>query len=268
MLRLTELLLFLGSIGAALAGYAFLVEPDRLEVVRVDIHLPRLKTAATVGQLSDIHLGTPAASARAARAVQTLMSLSPDLIVLTGDFVSSRVGLEDLPVLAPLRAPLGVYAVLGNHDHWLDPAGVEEALGKLGIRVLRNEGVRLEVGGHPLWVIGLDDMWNELSDLKAASRDIPAGDVRIALVHEPDFAASLPPGEVDLQLSGHTHGGQVCLPGRGPLLLPPLGHRFPSGLQWSGPTAVYTNRGLGTIRPHVRFHCRPEITLLRLLPAP
>ena len=255
--------------GVALGAYAFLIEPDRLEVTRVDIHLPRLRaTGVTVGQLSDIHLGTAAATARARRAVQMLMSLSPDLIVLTGDFVSSPEALQAIPVLAPLHAPLGAYAVLGNHDHWIDPEGVEDALGKLGIRVLRNESVRLEVGGHPLWVIGLDDMWNKLSDLNIASQKIPPGDPRILLVHEPDFATTLSPGEVDLQLSGHTHGGQVRIPGRGPLLLPPLGHYFPSGLQWSGSTAVYTNRGLGTVRPHVRFHCRPEITLIRLLPAP
>ncbi len=255
------------AVAALAAAYAFLWEPNWLSVTRVELHLNRLPVPGlTIGHLSDLHLGTPAAAARTKRAVQILMSLKPDLVVLTGDFVSSREGLDMIPVLAPVRAPLGVYAVLGNHDHWIDPDGVEDALGKLGIEVLRNRSVRLEVGGHPIWLIGLDDMWNHLSDLETASAGIPPEQMRILLAHEPDFAAQLPPEQVDLQLSGHSHGGQIRIPLKGAVLLPPLGSRYPAGLQWAGTTAVYTNRGLGTVAPHARFFCRPEITLLHLEP--
>lgn len=260
------------AVGIAIAGiatiaYAFLWEPNWLSVTRVDVRLDRLSAPGlTIGHLSDLHLGTPAAAARTRRAVQMLMASRPDLVVLTGDFVSSREGLDMIAVLAPLRAPLGVYAVLGNHDHWIDPDGVEDALARLGIEVLRNRSVRLEIEGHPIWLIGLDDMWNRLSDLETASAGIPPQETRLLLVHEPDFAAKTPPGRVDLQLSGHSHGGQVRIPFKGALLLPPLGRHYPAGLQWAGTTAVYTNRGLGTVSPHARFHCRPEITLLRLVP--
>jgi len=194
--------------------------------------------------------------------------VAPDLICLTGDFITADADhLQPLtPLLEQLHAPLGVYAVLGNHDYWSSVGVVIEQLQAAGVRVLRNEAVRLEQANVPLWLLGVDDVWENQQDLATTRANIPPDECQIALVHEPDYADEVAATGVDLQLSGHSHGGQIRLPGIGALVLPRWARKYPIGLQRVGTMWIYTNRGLGVIYPPIRFNCRPEVTLLTLAP--
>jgi predicted MPP superfamily phosphohydrolase len=158
-------------------------------------------------------------------------------------------------------------AILGNHDHWNDAAIVTGALVDRGIRVLRNESFAIERGHERLWISGVDDVLEKQDDLPKTLAAVPETEATVLLAHEPDFADYVAGFPVDLQLSGHSHGGQVRIPGLGPIVLPDLARKYHSGLNRVGRLQVYTSRGLGVINPPVRLNCPPEITLLTLLKA-
>jgi uncharacterized protein len=159
-------------------------------------------------------------------------------------------------------------AILGNHDHWNNAAIVEGALQDRGIPVLRNRSVPLERGHHRIWIAGIDDALVEAADLDKALHNVPRSETTLLLAHEPDFADFAARFPVDLLLSGHSHGGQVRLPGIGALILPALARKYPIGLNRVGSLQVYTNRGLGVINPPVRFYCPPEVTFVTLFSSP
>jgi len=197
------------------------------------------------------------------------MSLKPDLIVLTGDFVSRESSNAEAcgRALSSLRAPYGVYGVLGNHDYWTrDVERVARAVRQAGVRILVNDSAQINVGGEAWWLCGLDDAWSGKPDLDSTLARVPDNGFRILLCHEPDFADRAAGRSIPLQLSGHSHGGQVRLPGIGALLLPYLGRKYPIGLQQVGNSHlhVYTNVGLGLVAPPVRLNCPPEVTHLTL----
>lgn len=255
------------------AAYARFVEPRRLGVERVSLSvagLPPSLEGLRVVQLSDLHLGplVPREALRAA--VDLAQSLRPDLIALTGDFVT-RISRGELPALTAelsrLQAPLGVFACLGNHDWRTSAEAVSQAVESAGARLLRNASVAVERGSARLFVAGVDDVSANRNDLGRALAGIPEEGVVLLLAHEPDFAdeAALDP-RVRIQLSGHSHGGQVKLPGV-PRILPPLGRKYPEGLYRIGGLSLYTTRGVGVIDPGIRLNCPPEVTLLELAPA-
>ena len=260
----------LGLAGVGCGSYARLLEPRWFDVEELSVPLPRLPQAVdglTIAHLSDLHLGPYLGAAELAHAVEIVQRLSPQVVVITGDFVS-RGGVwqreELLEPLAALRPALGTFAVLGNHDHWTDAAWVRATAQRWGITVLSNAARRLSDSENGLWLAGVDDIWVGAEDLDLALAGIPEGSCKLLLVHEPDFADRAARSGIDLQLSGHSHGGQVRLPLVGAVLLPIWGRRYPIGLQRAESTWVYTNRGLGVIDPPVRFNCRPEVTLLTL----
>jgi predicted MPP superfamily phosphohydrolase len=265
--------LVLSAAATATAGYALALEPDWLQVKRIPVPLPGLPPALdglTVAHLTDLHWGVYTGLRQVRAAVAAANALRPDLAVLTGDYVlGSAVYAEPCAAeLAALRAPLGVYAVAGNHDYWTDIATVSGALAAAGLPLMRNETRRLEVGTAALWLAGVDDVFERHDDLDAALAPVPQGDPVLLLVHEPDFAerAALAPWSILLQLSGHSHCGQVCLPLVGRPILPWLGRLYPAGLQTVPGTGlqVYTNCGVGVVDPPVRLNCRPEVALLTL----
>lgn len=255
------------AVGGAL--YATEMEPAWLTVERVTVRLRRLPLefdGFTIAQLSDFHVGPYVDAEYVRSAVTATNLLKPDLVVLTGDYVS-RSGSHARKCadeLAKLVAPQGIAAVLGNHDHWTNALQVRTALQEAGIKVLDNASMVIERSRARIWVAGVDDVWVKMADLDRALSKVPTGESVILLAHEPDFADEAARHPVDLQLSGHSHGGQVRLPFLGAPVLPYLGVKYPIGLRRVGAMQVYTNRGLGVISPPVRFCCRPEVTLLTL----
>ncbi len=259
------------SLALGAGAYGVLLEPGwlRLERPRVAIrHLPLGLSGFTIGHLTDLHLGPYVGEKLVKRAVDLLMSCRPDLIVLTGDFVCRRSRGISTGVLSGLMAPHGVFAVLGNHDYWHGAGPIISSLERDGIRVLVNDSQRIEANGCPLWIAGLDDCWEGRPDLDAALHGIPPDEPRVLLVHEPDYADRIGNYRVDLQLSGHSHGGQVRLPLVGAPILPVMGRRYPQGLALANRTLVYTSRGVGMIPPPIRLNCRPEVTVLELSRGP
>ena len=266
--------------GAAAAGalgaYATLVEPRWLQVTRTKIHHAGLHPGLEgfrVALLTDLHAGgvTPLSIVR--RAARAAMAERPDLIALTGDFAEDRApGFERvLEALQGLRAPFGVYAVPGNHDHIV---GIERWHADLEahpeIVDLTNEARMLEVRGARLCVAGVDDYSHGDPSLEVLPPP-ERRDFTLLLAHDPDQAERARRGydAVDLIVSGHTHGGQVRLPFVGALRNPAeRGDLYEEGLRRRPWTQVYTSRGVGTVHLPVRFLCRPEVAVLELTGAP
>jgi predicted MPP superfamily phosphohydrolase len=270
--RLLGAALGLIASGGATYAYARYVEPGWLDGVRLDLSLPKLPDAFagfTIAHISDLHFGPFCSPADLAPAIDTVLALNADLIAITGDFVSSLDhGENDMIVesLSRLQAREGVLAVLGNHDWWEGDLAVSAALRRAGVTLLSNQHHVIRRGAQALYIAGIDDVWCAKHDLDAALHGIPADGAAIALVHEPDFADTVANDpRVLLQLSGHTHGGQVRVPFCGGLHFPPFGNKYTMGLYQINDMTLYTNRGLGMINRPLRFACRPEVTLFRLM---
>ena len=265
---------------AVVVGADGFVESDQVEVKRVDIPLaiPEDFDGFTIAQLSDFHYEDHFSVVPLRKAVDLVGGLRPDLIALTGDFVSvsimdfnshraklsARNAEPCAELLSALQAPAGKFAVLGNHDGASDPARIVSTLHGHGIPVLMNRAVPLERGPSRIWIAGIDDVLEGRPDLGAALAKVPPGEPVILLAHEPDFADEVSISPVQLQLSGHSHGGQIWLPGIGAPWLPAMGIRYPRGLYQVRNLKLYTNFGIGTIRVPVRLNCTPEVTLITL----
>jgi predicted MPP superfamily phosphohydrolase len=269
--------LAVGGIVAGLGVDVLFVEPRHLVARPVPIRLKRLPEAFEsfrIAQISDIHYGPYMDAAELERAVRTAQSFHPDLLVLTGDFVSHPFGQRNGPAGARFVEPCAdvlvrwkdvrQIAILGNHDHWNNAGIVEAGLKERGTSVLRNSATPLERDNARIWIAGIDDALVGAADLSLALRGVPASEATVLLAHEPDFADYAARFPIDLQLSGHSHGGQVRLPGVGALVLPGMARKYPIGLNRVGAMQVYTNIGLGVVNPPVRFLCPPEVTFLTL----
>ena len=260
------------AVGGGYAGYHYTasIEPGWLDITRVQVPLKNIGPALDgfkIVHMSDLHLKPFTDIEMIQAAVATANSLNPDLVALTGDFVLQEAeAIFDLaPVLTTLNATYGIYTVFGNHDLWTNREVVRLGMTESGIPMLKNEGRALSVGNETLYLAGVDDVWSGQPDLRAALATAPADTPTILLSHEPDPVDTFSrEGQISLQLSGHTHGGQVRLPGIGPLVLPPHGIKYDQGLFQVNDTWLYTNRGLGVIFPPVRLNCRPELTEITL----
>jgi uncharacterized protein len=272
--------------GAAAYAYATRFEATWLEVTRRDIRLSRLPAALDglrIAHLTDFHLSRIVPLDFLHSCTAAAMREQPDLILITGDFVTRRpryvADIEGL--LAPLSASHGVYAVLGNHDVVVGTAAVGAAVEAAGARLLRNRHECVPVNGVELWLAGIDCLhhkqyrteevkraaWAEVYRrmLDTALSGIPADAFRILLSHTPDVIRDAARCGVDLMLSGHTHGGQVRFPLLGATVVPSrYGHRYAAGLFQVENTTLFVSRGLGTVRLPLRFLCRPELAILTL----
>jgi predicted MPP superfamily phosphohydrolase len=264
-------LLGAGLIGAALI-YANRIEPRWLRVRYVPVRLPHLHPAFhdyRIVHITDLHLGGSGGltDARLCDTVALINALRPDMVALTGDYVEAKgkAASRLIGPLAALRAPDGVTAVLGNHDYRRAPDTVRDALAQAGVRVLSNSVHTLRRGAGSLHIAGVDDVVEGHDCLDAVLDALPPDGAAVLLAHEPDFAdISAPTGRFDLQLSGHSHAGQIRLPLLGALVLPPFSRQYPAGRYQVGDMVQYTNAGLGTTAPHLRFNARPEVTVLIL----
>ncbi|WP_243633323.1 metallophosphoesterase [Paenibacillus xerothermodurans] len=263
-----------GAVAAPFAGfgYARYAEPEWLHTRHVTLSLKRLPAEfdnIRVVQFSDVHLGFNYTVANLAELADHIQSLQPDLICFTGDLFDTVIddGEEAAQVLRGLRAPLGKGAVLGNHDYY---AKVHDSIGQVltdgGFALLTNRAIPIKRGGARIWLSGVDDMWEGKPDLGKALRSVPPGEFNLLLSHCPDFADIALQYPIDLQFSGHSHGGQVRLPFYGHLLAPAYGVKYVDGLHrlGDGKLHVYTNRGIGVSVLPIRFWCRPELTVFTL----
>jgi predicted MPP superfamily phosphohydrolase len=235
---------------------------------------PAQMNGFTIALLSDFHYDPYFSVHPLHAAVPMVNSLHPDLIVLTGDFVSApligshaEAALDAEPcarLLHQMRAPQGLWAVLGNHDFETDPLHVTRALQAESIRTLANQSIAIERNGGRFWLAGINDVISGTADLGKTLRGIPPSEPVVLLAHEPDFADVACRFPVDLQLSGHSHGGQVRLPLLPALYLPEMARKYVLGSYRVGKMSLYTNAGLGTVTIPVRLNCPPEITLLML----
>lgn len=272
-----------GALAAAALGLGadgVIFEPNDPKIVRLDISVPRLPKVfdgLNIVQISDFHYGD-LCRIPIGKAVDIVKRINPDLVVLTGDFVTvppwshflrdkKKAAKDAEPcarLLSEMNPPMGTFAVLGNHDVDSDRSWITEIIESHGIPVLRNRSLAIEKDCARFWLCGVDDVLMGKPDLDLSLRSVPRDEAVILLAHEPDFADHAARFPIDLQLSGHSHGGQVWIPGIGAPWLPPLGREYPRGLRKIGSMWLYTNIGLGTIRLPVRLNCPPEITIVKL----
>jgi uncharacterized protein len=256
--------------GMTLGGYANQIEPHHLLVEHRTIRLPHLSSALDgfrMALMSDHHLFPFTPRELLERAVEQANALYPDLILLAGDYVCADVeSIRELaPILGRLNAKYGVFAILGNYDCLRQPDLIRGQLAAQSIDVLVNRGLQVGPSAGRLFLAGLDSVWKGVPDPIRAFGGYREGDVAVAFVHEPDYFPTLVRlTPVDVQLSGHSHGGQVRIPALGPLRLPPWGRIYHTGLYELNGHFVYTGRGLGMVELPVRFNCPPELTEITL----
>jgi predicted MPP superfamily phosphohydrolase len=265
------------ALGVPLAGAAYgRAEASWVGVTRHTVPVPRLPApfaGLKVALLTDPHHGPFNSLALIREAVAQVNALSPDLIALSGDFIQGPRRSYIRPcfrALAELRAPLGVFAVPGNHDHnYGNYREVRRAMRDHGLLDVTNAGRWVEAAGSRLRVCGVDDLWHGRQDLKAALGDLGPDDAVLLLSHNPDYAERLTDRRVGLVLSGHMHGGQIVIPGVGYHRIPSrYGLKYLEGLVQAPCTQVFVSRGVGTVGLPFRFGCPPEVNLLTLAAAP
>lgn len=262
--------------GASLLGLdAFAYEPNALGLRGVTlpiVKLPRAFEGYRIAFVTDVHYPRRIAPEFIGRAMAMARAFRPDLILHGGDFVDRKGGSDRVPSLAGLfesAAPDGVFGVLGNHDHWFDAAAVRRELARSSpVRLLENEHAILSRGDDRLVLGGLEDLWGGKPDLTKTFAGAPEDAPRILLSHNPDTAeACAGAARVDLQISGHTHGGEVVLPLVGPPHIPSrYGRKFERGYVRGALHPVYVSVGVASPRG-VRFRCPPEVTVITLIPA-
>jgi predicted MPP superfamily phosphohydrolase len=242
-------------------------EANSLSLERVEITLKRLPPKLDgfkIVQLSDTHHSPLTKLEHIARAVKVANRLKPDMFLLTGDYVShEREYIAPVAAeLGKLKAKYGVYACLGNHDHWTDADLVTHLFRGEGINVLINEGLRFEAKGGSFWLAGVDDYMVGKTDVPAALRGSFPDEMKLLLAHNPIIFREAARVGIDLTLSGHTHGGQIKLRDDEKRLLPK--RKLKAGLHRRRNSQIYITRGIGTVVLPVRYQCPPEISLLEL----
>jgi predicted MPP superfamily phosphohydrolase len=274
--------MFLGlgafTLASGALGNAF-YEPHEVVVSQVGVKLKRLPAefdGLRIAQISDIHFNSYLTASHLDKVIELTNAQKPDLLIITGDFVTAKLRRRQRKTQAALAwpcanmlrriaPPLGCFAVLGNNDYGSDADVVAEALSTgAQIQVLRNRAIALERAGSRLWLAGIDNVTARRANPEVALRGVPRQECTIVAVHEPDFADVMRKFPVDFQVSGHSHGGQIRIPGVGALVLPPLARKYPMGHYQLGELQLYTNRGIGVIGLPMRFLCSPEISVFTL----
>ena len=268
-----------GGMAAMGAGYAYmrLWESGWLEVNRREVKLDRphhLETPIKVLHLSDLHASKVVSLAYLRRALKMGLDLQPDLICVTGDFITWKYKryAEYAEILSQLSAAAPTFACLGNHDGgpWAsgkmklgngDSAEVRKLLEASKIKLLHNEHTTTTINGREINLVGVGDLWNRECEPKAAFDGIDTTRPTLLLSHNPDTKDELAAYPWQLMLSGHTHGGQLYLPGLGAPLAPVKNKKFVRGLHRLDTRWLHISKGVGNLHG-VRFNCRPEVTLL------
>jgi uncharacterized protein len=257
-------LVFLTSI------YAHKLEPLWFEVNHIDITLPKLDRAFNgyrIVQISDLHAGDGTDRSYLEKVVESVNAEQPDLIVITGDHITRKPkqNLDLLDTLAKLQSRDRTISILGNHDVFDDAAPVRQAIQQAGITLLENNIYTLKRADATLHIAGVGDVFAKEDKLDQILAQLPATGAAIMLAHEPDFAdKTAATGRFGLQLSGHSHGGQIRVPFFAGYV-PMLAEKYPLGRYQVGQMIQYTNRGIGLVKLYARFNCRPEISVFNLV---
>ena len=260
-----------GSSACLVSGYPVFIERYLTQFNRYRIPVPNLPAAfqgLRIAQVSDVHYGRLMPRWFVNYLLERVNRAGADVIVCTGDYIYGQ-GAAQIevvwPMLCELRAPLGVYSVLGNHDHWGSTERSLYWLERSG-QNLRGKALALEKDGERLWLAGIGDFWEDPFPVDSVLSQIPERECRIVLAHNPDSADTPFSGRIDLMLSGHTHGGQVRIPFGGAPVLPVKNKTYSSGLKMSTKQQrVFISRGIGWAIYPVRFNCYPEIPILELI---
>jgi predicted MPP superfamily phosphohydrolase len=259
----------------SLGIWGFFIEPNRLivheEKVQID-NWPVELSGLRIALIGDVHTGAWFIDDRKLqRIVELTNQQQPDLILLAGDFMVSnnwhghRVEPEvTAAALKNLKAPLGVYAVLGNHDWWYNGEKVTKAFEQNGIRVLENDVAEIKWRDRSFWLAGLSDKWTQPQHVSETIAKAPAGATVVALTHNPDIFPQLP-SSVPLLLAAHTHGGQVTFPLIGAAVVPSdFGQKYAAGHVYENGHHLFVTTGIGTSIMPVRFRVPPEIAVLTI----
>jgi predicted MPP superfamily phosphohydrolase len=265
---------FSGLALSILAKFAIESPKQTIDTTEIPIEiagLPAEFDGLRIAQLTDIHFGSFLAEEGMERLVNLTNSLRPDLILLTGDYVNRWVSETRLaiPMLGKLEAPLGVYAVLGNHDHYAGAKETTDLLTRHSIKLLDHDSEPIQSGNSRLWLLGSGDYIRDRKyDLNERLVRIPVDETRIVLAHNPDSADLPREHRVDLMLSGHTHGGQIRTKNMGALILPVYNRSYDQGLFRVGDMQLFVSRGLGMVGLPFRLNCPPQLPILRLVASP
>jgi predicted MPP superfamily phosphohydrolase len=256
--------------GLAVSGYGILVRRKWFRAVERVAYVegldPRLE-GLRIAHLSDLHIGAHTPRRWGMRWAEAAVAMRPDLAVVTGDMVTSGHDFHDdvASVVGALRAKLGVFVSMGNHDYFGDGEPLIGLLRARGVKVLRNEGVLVEHRGASIWLAAIDDTWTRRDDVEKAMRARPAGSTTVMLAHDPDAFDEAADAGADIVLSGHTHGGQIAVPFLARAAnLASFTHRYILGFYRRGKSVLYVHPGLGTTGPPMRLGVAPEVTLLVL----
>lgn len=264
--------------GLSTGGYFYAreIEPRMLDITRHTIKsnvLPAGFDGVKIIQFSDTHIGFQYTIEQLKKLVSEINGQNPDLIVFTGDLLDDprhyTEGKSVISLLSQLDAPLGKYAVYGNHDHGGYGSDLyKQIMEQSGFTLLLNTSANIRlIDGSLLWIAGIDDAMLGRPDLQAAMSKIPKNSYTILLSHAPDKAAEAAEYPIQVQLSGHSHGGQIQIPFYGPLVTPPFAEKFVEGFYTVGRAenlTLYVNRGLGTTRLPFRFLSQPELAIFTL----
>ena len=262
-------------LGIPPAAWACVVEPGWLEFTERVCPIPHLTRPVDIVHLSDLHASVEVPVSLIERSVDMAVSAKPDIICVTGDFVTVATGFDRRwyeKTLSKLAAARPTYAVLGNHDggKWSGyggglrgPGEVTRMLEASGVEVLSNRSVKISPQGSPLRLVGVHDVWSGFMDAPKAFSEVGDGEGVVLLSHNPDSKKPLGKYPWNVMLSGHTHGGQVVMPITGTNPAPVADRRYVEGLKPWRDRWIHVSRGVGSIKG-VRFNCRPEVTLLRL----
>jgi uncharacterized protein len=271
---LKQLIPLLYPVGLVVSAYGILIRARWVRLRRVEIRVDGLPAAfdnTRIIHLSDLHMGAHTPRERIAGWVKRVNALRPDLVVMTGDFVTNGTAFHTAvtEILGELRAPLGVFATMGNHDYFGDGRGLIEGFAREGVRLLQNEGVLLARDTAQVYLAGVDDTWTRRADLGAALNGRPASMCTLLLAHDPNLFESAQEAGVALTLSGHTHSGQIAVPFLAARYsLSNLAHRYHGGLYWAKAAgkrcALFVSAGLGTTGLPIRIGAAPELVELVL----
>ena len=272
--RFVKLTVGAGCAACLVGSYIVFIERYLVQFNKYRIPIPNLPeefVGLKIVHITDVHYGFLVPYAFVRHLIDRVNALEKDVVVCTGDYIHERNSTKQIeriwPLLCTLQAPLGVYSVLGNHDHWGSTERSLFWLEKSG-QNLRGKVTYLERKGKRLWFAGIGDFWEDPMNMDTILNHIPEEECRIVLAHNPDSADTPFHGRIDLMIAGHTHGGQINIPFYGSPVLPVRNKNYSFGLKMSPKHhQVFISRGIGWAIYPVRFNCYPEIPILELTAA-